>query len=167
MATTSGDVISADDFPLPTDFDTNDDAPMPGDFPSFTEINFDPPTAQTDASMPEPAPVQTPSNDVPPINTDIIARLPGARADGEFIIYKDNLIVVHSDPGFWIADDTDWFATGAQRPSPVTAVRTRATKLNLKPVLYLVSTNILDLDARIAEWESNGVRVITDLAALN
>jgi len=167
MATTSGDVVSADDFPLPTDFDTNDDAPLPGEIPSFTEINFDDTPTPTDEPAPAQAPTETPPVEAPAPNTDIIATLNGAHADGEFIIYKDNLIAVHSDPDFWIADDTDWFATGKQRPSPVTAVRARAAELNLTPVLYLAETNILDLDARIAEWESNGVRVIKDLADLN
>ncbi len=89
-----------------------------------------------------------------------------ARPDGEFIICDEYLIATHTDTDFWIADDIDWFAGGQQRPSPVAAVIARAAELKMKPVLYLGATNILDLDARITAWESDGVRVIKDLAEL-
>ncbi len=167
LATTSGDVVSADDFPLPTDFDTGDEDDQTDAAPNFTEINFDDTPTDTPAPVKETKTDSAPATPATAPNADIITRLSGARADGEFIIYKDNIIAVHNDPDFWIADDTDWFATGKQRPSPVTAVRARAAELNLTPALYLAETNILDLDARIATWEQSGVRVIKDLADLN
>lgn len=154
-APTNTGATDISDFPLPPDFDIgdefNDDAPA---LPTFTDINFDEPTPET----------ITPAE---PDNNPIISQLGNdARADGEFIIYKDNLIIVHSDPDFWIADDTDWFASGKQRPSPTIAVMARAKELNLKPVLYLAEKNILDINTCIDQWRADGITVITDLADL-
>lgn len=151
MATTTAD--SAEDFPIPLDFDISDTPATDASFPSFKEINFD----DTSTLPPTPHADTTPAPQIP---------LDGAQADGDFIIYKNNLIAVHDDPDFWIADDTDWFASGKQRPSPITPLKQRAAELGLTPVLYLARTNILDLDARIEKWTADGITVITDLSAL-
>lgn len=134
---------TADDFPLPMDFETSDipDTDI-SSIPSFTDISFDTtPDAPTTAAT-EP------------------------QKDGEFIIQNNNIIFIHNDPDFWIADDADWFASGKQRPSPIPSLKQRATETGMTPVIYLAETNILDLDSRIAEWESNGIKVITDLSDL-
>ena len=154
---------TADDFPLPTDFDFTDvdtSATNIATIPSFTEINFDDAPADT---TPAPAPTIENQNAISPI----LEQLPGAKIDGDFIIYQDMIIAVHDDPDFWIADDVDWFASGKQRPSPTTAIQQRATDTGLKPVLYLAQTNILDIEERVAAWESSGIRVIKDLKDLN
>ncbi|MDE6481918.1 MAG: hypothetical protein K2L25_03820 [Alphaproteobacteria bacterium] len=153
-AAAAGATDTADDFPIPTDFDMSyppesDDAI----FPSFKDINFDDAPA---ASTPAPA---TSASTTPPPQIP----LDGAHADGDFIIYKNNLIAVHDDPDFWIADDTDWFASGKQRPSPIAPLKQRAVELGLTPVLYLARTNILDLDARIEKWTADDVTVISNL----
>lgn len=152
-----GATDTADDFPIPTDFDTSDTPATSASFPSFKEINFDDAHA---ASTPAPT-TSADSAPTPQIPLD------GAHADGDFIIYKNNLIAVHDDADFWIADDTDWFASGKQRPSPITPLKQRADELGLTPVLYLAQTNILELDARIEKWTADGITVITDLSALN
>lgn len=156
----------AADFPLPLNFDSTEDnaTATESPFPSFTTINFDAPTEEP------AAPILAPDETARPKNDEILQRLAAAgrtaRPDGEFIICDEYLIATHTDTDFWIADDIDWFAGGQQRPSPVAAVIARAAELKMKPVLYLGATNILDLDARITAWESDGVRVIKDLAEL-
>ncbi len=156
----------AADFPLPLNFDSTEDnaTATESPFPSFTTINFDAPTEEP------AAPILAPDETARQKNDEILQRLAAAgrtaRPDGEFIICDEYLIATHTDTDFWIADDIDWFAGGQQRPSPVAAVIARATELKMKPVLYLGATNILDLDARITAWESDGVRVIKDLAEL-
>ncbi|MBD5400904.1 hypothetical protein HDR61_04160 [bacterium] len=170
------DIPAENSIPLPDDFDFMDTEPTPamipaGGMPNFSEITFDEtpsnitpstPTFATIDTTPTEAPItppaQTPKIDTPQSDTN---------TDGEFIISNGMLIAAHTDPDFWIADDTDWFAGGKQRPSPVMAVKNRAAELGLKPVLYLAETNILDLDERIAAWESDGVRVVKDLSELD
>lgn len=158
MPTEANDFTDASDFPLPTDFDTPESADTDAtSFPTFTDINFDDDTMANNVTA-----------SALPDNTQITSNLGnGAHADGDFIIYKENLIAVHNDPDFWIADDTDWFASGKQRPSPITAVKTRATELKLRPVLYLAENNILDIDTRIEQWHGDGITVITNLDDLN
>lgn len=163
---TDNTFADAADFPLPLNFDSTEDnaTATESPFPSFTTINFDAPTEEP------AAPILVPDETARPKNDEILQRLAAAgrtaRPDGEFIICDEQLIATHTDTDFWIADDIDWFAGGQQRPSPVAAVIARAAELKMKPVLYLGATNILDLDARIAAWESDGVRVIKDLAEL-
>ncbi len=166
---------NASDFPLPTDFDTDgasDFATPLSAMPEFTEISFD---TTDDKPVPEQPATGKDSETPPPpqqtsTNNDLIGTLVAmgrnANTDGEFIISDDVIIAAHVDTDFWIADDETWFATGRTCPSPVAAVRARAAELNLSPVLYLGATHIMDLEERIAAWESDGVRVITDLGAL-
>jgi len=151
-----------DEFPLPADFDFSDD-PAPAlvpasNIPTFSEISFD---------APEPAAIPEQQSTPAPVMTDTPKQTSDDKTDGEFVISGDKLIASHTDTDFWIADDTDWFASGKQRPSPVAAVKARAAELGLKPVLYLEATNILDLNERIAAWESDGIRVVTDLKDLD
>ncbi|MDR1360771.1 MAG: hypothetical protein LBJ18_00460 [Rickettsiales bacterium] len=75
-------------------------------------------------------------------------------------------IAVHDDPDFWIADGEEWFANGKRKPNPVSAVLAAAAEKNLIPVLVLKEKNIMDLDARIVEWETAGVRVVSDAGEL-
>ena len=78
------------------------------------------------------------------------------------LIFTDrDVIAVHNDPDFWIADNENWFAAGKQKPSPADAVLAAGAARGVRPVLYLAQTNILDLDARRAQWASDGITVIT------
>ena len=165
----------ADDFPLPTDFgdlnstdDTTSDFPSFDSVPTFSEINFDAPANTPDAApAPEPAQPSTPHPDTANVVVrHLIDNGKSPVVDGDIIVCDDMIIATHYDDDFWIADDTDWFASGKQRPSPIAILTARASDTGKTPVLYLGATNILDLDARIATWRDMGIRVITDLAEL-
>lgn len=67
----------------------------------------------------------------------------------------DSNVYTHDDPDFFIADPEFWFATGKQIESPIKKLSGLAN-----PVLYLKEKNIMDLDAKIAEWEKSGIRVV-------
>lgn len=162
--TTATETESVDDFPLPSDFDTPGDADInfsDGALPSFTTIDFDSPTTSADT---QPSP--QPGDATPEIIKHLTDAGHAAHSDGEFIVCDKHLIAIHTDNDFWIADDVDWFAGGKQRPSPIAAVIARAAQLELQPALYLGATNILDLEQRIAKWESDGIRIIKDLSEL-
>ena len=75
-------------------------------------------------------------------------------------------IATHDDPDFWIADGDNWFAAGKQKDSPIDKLRAAAKAANAMPTLYLATTNIMDIDNKITEWESLGVRVIKSLDEL-
>lgn len=145
--------------PLPADFDlleTNGAAnpfDIPNAAPVFTEINFD------GEAAPAPQPAVTPDMD------EVIKYLQSKsiefKTNGDIIITPTLAIASHTSNDFWIADDEAWFATGISRPSPVAAAINAAAAHGLRPVLYLGATNIMDLDARRAAWESAGVTVVT------
>ncbi len=155
---------SNDMLPLPTDFDIeipDVTAPDFSDVPTFTDISFD-------------------SDDVPDItpnspefthsNSELIEYLTNANrpfsiADN-IVITDTHAIATHSDPDFWVTDSENWFAAGRVCPSPITAAQNAAEKHNRTPAIYLASTNILDIDKLIPEWQSNGITVITDLSEI-
>ena len=129
--------------PLPTDFDIQldeafDESPI--SIPTFSDINFDEDDDDTDEEK----------------NTN----------DSEITITNTHAIVTHSDPDFWVVDDDNWFATGKTRPSPIAAVLKAAHEHDVKPVIHLAQSNILDIENLIKKWESDGITVITDLSEL-
>lgn len=73
-------------------------------------------------------------------------------------------IALHDDSDFWIADDDNWFAAGKQKSSPIAEAIAIAQHHNISPAIYLAEKNIMDLDAKTAEWEKNGVRVVKKLS---
>lgn len=147
--------------PLPTDFDLGDDfddadidsniADMAA--PVFTEINFD----DTPAAPTAPAP--TPNASITEYmhghDIKIIA------TDGDILITDKLAIAVHDDPNFWVAEDENWFAAGSQKASPVLELIRAAEKHNVKPVLYMGATNIMDFDQMREKWTAAGITVIT------
>lgn len=142
--------------PLPNDFDflTSDDTidtDMPV-IPVFKEIDF-----EKSGNQVEP--------DVTSVSSKLIDYLEKKNytvtKDGDVIVANGMVIVTHADSDFWIADTEDWFAAGKQKKSPIMDVIGIADRQNLSPVLYLAEQNIMDLDKHIAEWESQGVKVIT------
>lgn len=139
-------------FPIPTDFDIGDSLPDTS-VPTFTEINFDTP------AQPAPEPEQKIENAVTKHfdknNTEY-------ETYEDFIITPTQIIYVHSDPDFWIFDEDNWFAAGKQIDSPIPTMLTLAHDNNLTPILYLESTNIMDLDGTIKELTNKGITVITD-----
>lgn len=118
--------------------------PLPDDFdfsvpetsaaPMFKEINFDSPGTNT-----------------------------GTDTDNDIIIKDGFAIATHDDADFWIADDTDWFASGKQKESPIKRAIAAAEKENLKPAICLKEKNIMDIDDKIKQWESSGITVLFDV----
>ncbi len=154
-----------DAFPIPSDFDFSapKSSSIPG-APVFSDVTFDNPV-ESKPEMP-PAPSPNPMAE----NNDLIEFLKSnsesITTDGDIVITDKYAIATHSDPDFWIADAESWFATGKQCPSPVAAAINAAAAHGLRPVLYLAATNILDIDEKRAEWESQGVKIITELPDL-
>jgi hypothetical protein len=87
------------------------------------------------------------------------------RKDGLYLTDKF-AIAIHDDSDFWVADEIDWFAPGKQKPSPIAALLEAKAK-GLKPVLYLESENIMDLDKLLPEWKKSGIKVIKKLPDLS
>ena len=83
------------------------------------------------------------------------------------VITDHDAIATHNDPDFWIADNETWFAAGRQKPSPADAVLSISAARGVRPVLYLEQTNIMDFDARRAQWRDDGITVITSPSELD
>lgn len=141
------------DFDIGDSFDTNDNS-----FPNFTDIDFDTPYGTPIATEPE-------------LKNDTTKYL--TSHDIEFETYRDfiatekYLIYEHNDKDFWVMDGDSWFASGKQIDSPIPELIDIAKQNKLTPVIYLQSTNIMDLDGTIANFESIGIKVIKDLDELN
>lgn len=154
------------DLPLPTDFDLGDgDAPIADDMsnmaaPVFTEINFDD-DDDTDNDT-EPSPI----DDNPVLEYLDEKNIPVVAIDNDIIITDKFAIATHDDAAFWVADDTNWFASGKTKPSPIAAVRAAADAHNVAPVMYIPHPNIMDFDKKREQWESDGTTIITNLDEL-
>jgi len=144
--------------PIPTDFDigdsfdTNDNS-----FPNFTDIDFDTPFGTPIATEPE-------------LKNNTTKYLTSHDIEFEtyhnFIATEKYLIYEHNDKEFWVMDGDSWFASGKQIDSPVNELKEIAKQNELTPVIYLQSTNIMDLDGTIANLESDGIRVVKKLDEL-
>lgn len=137
--------------PLPADFDIPFDTNTTStSIPTFTDFNFDTDNNQTTSAV---------TQHLNQTNTeyDIIA---------DIILTKTHAIAVHDDPDFWVADNDNWFATGKTKPSPISAVKSVAEQNNVTPVLCLTETNIMDIDTLIPQWESDGIKIITDISEI-
>ena len=153
---------SANELPLPDDFDIiGSDNTTPTFTPMFQDLDFDPDTINDTIT-------NTPA---PSTNTDITEYLDAHNrpyvVENGIIITDTDAIAIHDDTDFWIADDETWFAAGRQKPSPADTVLALAAAHNVRPVLYLAETNILDLDARCAHWRDRGITVITSPSELD
>ena len=84
----------------------------------------------------------------------------------EYIATDKYLIYEHSDGDFWIMDEDFWFASGQQIISPIPELKSLADEKGLKPVLYLQSKNIMQIEDTIERFESDGVHVIKSLDEL-
>lgn len=178
----------AGDLPLPTDFDDmgafDDFAPDAATghdisdtpAPVFHEIKFDGFDDDTAVEIPHddvPATPDTRAADTPTTNgaptiTDFLGahNMPIIATDDDVIVTDKYAIATHDDPSFWVADGDTWFATGRQKPSPVVAATRVAAARGVVPVLYMTCDNIMNIDARRADWEKSGVVVTNDLDVL-
>lgn len=164
--TTPTPQITTDSLPLPPDFDIdvpNFDDPEIDSVPTFTEINFDSPDPHTTQSD-----IDT---EYTCDNSALINYLTEnahnfTTTDNNVVITDHLAIITHSDTDFWVPDCESWFATGRVCPSPIILVQQIAEQHNRKPAIYLASKNILDIDKHIAEWQQNGIIVITDLTEI-
>ena len=162
----SPDTITEDEFPLPTDFDIALDdsfSDMPSfEIPVFSDVNFD--------EEPDIIPDDFTDTASSQANQDIIQHLQATgrdfKTDNDIILTNTAAIIAHTDNDFWVTDPDNWFATGKSKPSPINAVKSVAKQHNLTPILYLGTDNILDLDTLIPEWESDGIKVITDISEI-
>lgn len=142
-----GAIDMESDLPIPSDFDV---ATPASDFgvPVFSEIKFD----DDDTEVPEE-------------NNDLYEFLTGAgmdaRVEGNLILVGNNAVASHTDDDFWVADDTDWFASGKQKPSPIAELSDVVQKRGLRPILYLGATNIMNLDTLTSDWQKAGITVVT------
>jgi len=157
-ATKSEDVAAYGAMPIPTDFDM--DAPTGAgsdvDVPVFADINFD------DDNDGAPSDGGVPADESPIDKVLNFLRGAGveAQVNGDLIVANGYAIAVHDDDDFWVPDEIDWFAAGKQRPSPIAALRRAREEQGLKPVLYLATDSIMDLDKYSAEWTSDGIKVV-------
>lgn len=157
------------ELPLPTDFDFDATPDTDSDFigdapmPTFTDINFGDDTTDNDDDNVSAPITTTDNNDI----INYIGKMGiTPRTHDDMIIANDIIIAPHCDPDYWIADPENWFAAGKQKPSPIIRLIKASATLGLRPVLYLASTNIMELDECRAEWTKMGVTVITDLSQL-
>ena len=141
-------------FPIPTDFDVESSTDADYEVPVFSDINFD-----NDADS---------DSENNTVGDDLCEFLGQAgysahKTDDDLIFVNNFIIAVHDDDDFWVADDMDWFAAGKQKTSPIAALNVARTNNNaLHPVLYLGAQNIMDVDAKIEKWRTDGIMVITD-----
>ena len=157
-ATPSDPNTTHSDMPLPPDFDF-DDAPLaptaPTSVPMFQDIDlgFD--------NTPDPDDETNPVIDYLSQNGrkfDI--------TDDDIIITDTAAIAVHNDNDFWIMDEPIWFAAGKTRPSPIEHLLATAAEHNVRAILYLGATNIMNCDEKIAQWEQSGIHVVKKLTDL-
>ncbi|MDR1027172.1 MAG: hypothetical protein LBL46_02035 [Rickettsiales bacterium] len=80
----------------------------------------------------------------------------GEAPAGKLKIENDAATYIFDEPGFWVADDENWFAEGRQIPSPIAELL--ATPSASK-IIILKNRNIGDLDALIPKWEKLGIVV--------
>ncbi len=160
-----------DDVPLPADFDFGaDDGAADNafgmDVPMFKDIEFvSDTTAEADAA---PATMFAPTD--APVRSLVQMYLDAHNIESmlgeDGLVYAPNMVIAtHDDAAFWIADDTAWFATGAQKVSPIAALHAGAVN-GAQKVLYLAQSNIMDIDALRQKWTADGILVIDNLDAL-
>ena len=156
------------DIPIPTDFDIDDDLDdMISGVPQFKEINFDDyDDDDKDIDDNDFSEIKMLSDTTTLVEQYLDSQSVAYTIDNDVVLTDKYAIISHTDPEFWVADNESWFAAGKTRPSPIASVKRVATEHNAQPVLFLGSPNIMDIDKLIPQWESDGIRVITDLKDL-
>ncbi len=149
------------DIPLPPDFDVDDafiPKTEPVSAPVFQDINFyddDSSTNNTNTESENPV-----TEHLKKTNREFNI------LDNGFILTNDMIIATHTDSDFWIMDEPTWFASGKTRESPINALRDAAAQHNVRAILYIGSTNIMNFAEKRNEWENAGIHVVTELSDL-
>ncbi len=161
---------SAGELPVPTDFDINKeledtDSDIPSFSPIFSDINFD--EEETESLKNAEGAAEEISSELLPVTEYLSEKGIKFTIGNNIIITEQNAIAAHTDSDFWIADEETWFAAGKQKPSPIPALLSTAESKDLKPILYLGKTNILDLESNKEAWSKKGIKIITNLDELN
>ena len=160
---TEHDDAPVQEIPIPTDFDIDDlDTIVDNDIPHFTDINFDDDEEETELNND----IQELSETTIDVAKHMSSQSIPYTVIGDVIVSDKYAIVSHTDPDFWVADETAWFAAGKTRKSPIELVKRVASENNVQPILYLGANNIMDIETLIPQWENDGIRIITDLKDL-
>ena len=151
------------EMPIPSDFDIEDTSSIIGEAPVFTDLDFDDDNTENEPQIND---VKTTTD-----NNDLVIKYLTAKSvphiiENDVVVTDTFAIVSHTDSDFWVADNESWFAAGKIRKSPIASVLDAAATHNVHAVLYLGSDNIMDIDELRTQWESNGIRVITNLKDL-
>ncbi len=149
MTKTEG-LASYGGMPIPTDFDMDAPAVADTDVPVFADINFDDDNAPADEN-----PIEKMLNWLRGAGID-------AKIADDLIVANGCAIAVHDDNDFWVPDEIDWFAAGKQKSSPIVALHAAQSEQKLRPILYLATDSIMDLDKKSAEWIADGIMIVTD-----
>ncbi len=140
------------EYPIPMDFDISEDLTTEDtNIPQFTDLDFGTPIANQHSNS------VTKYFDLHDIEYEQYR---------DFVATEKYVIYPHIDDDFWIMDEDNWFASGKQMESPLPELKGLAKQNGLIPVLYLESTNIMNLNETIKQIESTGIKVIKDLDEL-
>ncbi len=164
---TTPELQSETSFPLPNDFDIEkEEIQAPSFSPVFSDINFDEASeADTPSLITNEVETEVTENQV--VTEYLIKKAIKFTVEKDLIFTEHDVIASHTDPDFWIADNETWFAAGRHKASPIDELLVESKKRGLRPVLYLGSTNILDIESRCNQWSESGITVIKDLEILN
>ena len=161
------DTTPESEMPIPTNFDIADTQSIINDVPVFTDLDFD---DEEDADINEPAPqindIKNTTGDNGLVIKYLTAKSVSFNTENDVVVTDKFAIVSHTDSDFWVADNESWFAAGKIRKSPIASVIEAAKQHNVQPVLYLGTDNIMDIEHLCPQWESSGIRVISDLKNL-
>lgn len=139
-------------FPLPDDFDSETSG---GDFdiPVFSNIDFDEPEKNNEDND-----TQSP---VDKLCQSLIRTGIDADISDDLITGENFVIAVHDDEDFWVADDSDWFAAGKQKPSPISELKNAVKETDKKAIMFFGEHNIMDFDVCAEKWRNDGITVVT------
>ena len=162
---------AAGELPLPTDFNFESENLSEEDFsegnfsvpnftPVFQDIDFDEGAPEKESA------VKTDKETQDKLINILIKQGQEVSIDDDLIITQNIVIAIHNDNDFWIADNENWFAAGKRKVSPIKKLLERTSTNKQVPILYLAETNIMDLESRCTEWESQGIKIIKNISDL-
>ena len=155
--------VAENEMPIPTDFDIDETPKIVNDVPVFTDLDFgDDVDDDEDEPTPEINDVKTTTADNDAVTKYLNQKSIPYKTEDDIIVTDKFAIASHTDSDFWVADNESWFAAGKIRKSPIASVMAVAAMHHVQPVLYLGTSNIMDIDELRKQWERAGIRIITD-----